>query len=188
MSPTAARAREAARSLAGYLSVSGVRPVSLRSFLAAGASLPAVLCPSGRSVGEDLAFLREVRERALWELPDSIVHAAIAGLLGSPTDAAPARGARARGGGLALLLEGSVGWTRARAALRSDARVWVVESAGQARLSRRRLEELERRGVRWAVLRPVVVVALAASPRLARARPRWKNLLPAKTPVWVIKT
>jgi len=171
-----------ARRLAGC----NARSFSLVGFLAAAGSRAIVLCPGGENLEEDLAFLREVRERVLWKLPDRIVHAAIAGLLGELPDPGPLAGAHSGGKKAVLLLEGRVGWRRARAALRSDARLWVVESAGQVRLSRGRLAELARSGVRWAVLRPVPVLALVATARLARSRPRWKRLLPAKTPAWVI--
>lgn len=187
VAPTTGRARSASSLLAKRLTDCNARSFSLADFLAAPGSRAIVLCPGGESLEEDLAFLREVHERVLWKLPDRIVHAAIAGLLGELPDPGRLAGARSSGKGAVLLLEGRVGWRRARAALHSDARLWVVEGAGQVRLSRGRLAELARSGVRWAVLRPVPVLALAATARLARSRPRWKRLLPAKTPVWMIE-
>ena len=47
------------------------------------------------------------------------------------------------------------------------------------------MERLRRQGVRWAALEPVSLVALLASPRLARAPSRWERLLPRATPVWI---
>ena len=187
VAPTAGRARSASGLLAGRLAGCDARPFSLAGFLAAPGARAMVLCPEGDNVEEDVAFLREVGERVLWKLPDRIVHAAIAGLLGETSDPGPPAGARSGASRTVLLLEGRVGWRRARAALASDARLWVVESAGQVRLSRGRLAELARSGVRWAVLRPVPVLALAATARLTRSRRRWKRLLPAGTPVWVIE-
>src|SRR5438876_4543613 len=170
VAPTVGRARSAAGQLAARLAGCNAKSYSLAGFLAALDARAMVLCPEGANVEEDLAFLREVRERVLWKLPDRIVHAAIAGLLGELPDPGPSAGARSSGRGTVLLLEGRVGWRRARAALASDARLWVVESAGQVRLSRGRLAELARSGVRWAVLRPVPVLALAATARLTRSR------------------
>jgi hypothetical protein len=80
----------------------------------------------------------------------------------------------------ALLLEGPVDAARARAALRSAPRDWIVESARHVRLGDRALAALSRRGVAWAALEPVELLAIYA----------WKPLrgdfgLPAGTPVWI---
>jgi hypothetical protein len=40
-------------------------------------------------------------------------------------------------------------------------------------------------GIRWSALLPIELVALYATPALARARRKWKALLPARTRVWI---
>jgi hypothetical protein len=45
---------------------------------------------------------------------------------------------------------------------------------------------LRRLGIRWATLEPVEVIALVASPALARARAKWARLLPGGTPTWTL--
>jgi hypothetical protein len=85
----------------------------------------------------------------------------------------------------ALLLEGTVTSARARALISQDARLWIVENARRVRVSPALMERLRRQGVRWAALEPVSLVALLASPRLARVRSRWERLLPRATPVWI---
>ncbi|HEY3170123.1 MAG TPA: hypothetical protein VGK08_03895 [Thermoanaerobaculia bacterium] len=154
------------------------------------APLRAVLCPFGSSVAEEIEFLREVRRRALWPLPGADLWGAIAGLRGTH-DAAP-RSARlpppARAGRrTALLLEGDVTFDRARRAASSGApRDWIVEKVQRVRIEPRGLDQIRRLGIRWAVLDPVEVIGLAASPAFARARSRWARWLPEAVPVWVI--
>ena len=188
VAPTQALARTSAALLAVRMRGVPHRPFSLAAYLGrASAPSRVVLCPAGRSLAGDVAFLREVRDRALWGMPDPIVYSAIAGLLGYLPEDPPPRGPRVRAGrGPALLMEGTVGWKRAKAALSGSSRLWIVERAGSVTLPAGRLERLRAGGVRWAVLEPVTVVAVAGNRRLARARPRWKHLLPARTPVWVI--
>jgi hypothetical protein len=48
------------------------------------------------------------------------------------------------------------------------------------------MDRLHQFGVRWRALEPVTVVAVLACPTLARARSRWKRLLPAGTRVMVL--
>jgi hypothetical protein len=74
---------------------------------------------------------------------------------------------------------------RARSAASSGApRDWIVERVQRVRIARRDLDDLARLGVRWSVLEPVRVLAIAASDALARARPRWARLLPPDVAVW----
>lgn len=194
VAPTPALARSAAAFLAGRLP-EALSPFALPDYLASPrAPRRVVLCPSGRSVATDVDFLRAARERVLWEEPEEIVYSAIEGLLGSVLSApAPGPGrrrasaSRKRAGGTAtaLLLEGTVTTARARALSSQDALLWIVEHPGRVRVDRGLMETLRRKGVRWAALDPVIVVAVLASPRLARARSRWRRLLPPETPVWV---
>jgi hypothetical protein len=65
-------------------------------------------------------------------------------------------------------------------------RDWIVERVQRVRVGRSGLDELRRLGIRWAVLEPVEVVALAASPALARARSRWAKYLPTDVAVWTL--
>ena len=194
IAPTVALARSAAAFLAERLP-EPLSPFALPDYLASPrAPGRIVLCPSGRSVATDVEFLRTARERCLWDAPEETVYSAIEGLLGSvPTAPAPGSGRRrapivgkrAGGTATALLLEGTVTSARARALSSHDARLWIVEHPGRVRVDRRLMETLRRKGVRWAALEPVLVLAVVASPRLARARSRWRRLLPPETPVWV---
>lgn len=147
-----------------------------------------VLCPAGRSVEKEIAFLRTARERVLWRPPDEIVLGAIEGLLGFRLPE-PARGRvserRAAPREIALLLEGAVGSARARAALASDARLWIVEHPRRVRVDEPLLEKLRKHGVRWLALEPVILVGVLASQSLAQARSRWRHLLPAGTQLWI---
>lgn len=186
--PTRASARSAASFLSPRLG-GAVSACSLAGYLAsARAPGRIVLCPSGRSLESQIGFLRAARERVLWSPPDAIVSSAIEGLLGSLPPAAAQGGfrpRRSREGATALLLEGWVTSERARAALASDARLWVVENPRRVRIGRALLERLRRTGVEWSALEPVSVVAVFASPRLAAARSRWRSLVPPGTPVWL---
>ncbi|MDQ5857946.1 MAG: hypothetical protein M3542_06670, partial [Acidobacteriota bacterium] len=110
VSPTAAVARKFAPRLARYLPGAELSAYSLERFLSdRRAPARIVLCPAGRSVGDDVAFLEEVRRRALWPRPDGELAGAIAGLRGSHdehADQAPLPAGRGRT--TALLLEGEV--------------------------------------------------------------------------------
>jgi hypothetical protein len=186
--PTLAAAREARFVAASRLPMARFRPVSLARYASdPEAPLKIVLCPTGKSVAEDLEFLRSARRAALWPPPTAEVWSAIAGLRGShdpPPSTAPPGAARR---GSALLLEGNVSLGRARRAVSSGApRDWIVERIQRVRVGRNGLDELHRLGIRWAVLEPVDVIALAASPALARARSRWTKYLPADAAVWTL--
>lgn len=193
IAPTPALARSAAAFLAGRLP-GAPSPFALPDYLASPrAPRRIVICPSGRSVATDVDFLRTARERILWDAPEEIVYGAIEGLLGSiPTAPPPGTGRRRApvsrkraGGTAALLLEGIVTTRRARALSSQDARLWIVEHPGRVRVDRGLMETLRRKGVRWAALEPVLVLAVVASPRLAEARSLWARLLPRATPVWI---
>lgn len=191
VAPTRASAKSAAVFLSQRLG-GAVTACSLAGYLASEwAPGRIVLCPAGLSLEQDIDFLRAARVDTLWHPPDAIVLDAIEGLLGSLPPAAardrprrPSR-ARARDTMTALLLEGTVTSERARAALSSDARLWIVEHPRKVRVSRPLMEKLRKIGVRWSALDPVSVVAVLASPRLAAARSRWKGLVPAGTPLWI---
>ncbi len=188
VAPTSASARSAAAFLKKRLA-GAVTACSLADYLAlARAPRRMVLCPVGWSLKREIDFLRAARERALWEPPGDIVFDAIEGLLGS-LPPAPALGRRGAGHAsernAALLLEGLVTSERARAALASDARLWIVEHPRRVRVNRLLMEKLQKTGVRWLALDPVILVAVLASPRLAEARSRWKHLLPAGTRLWI---
>lgn len=147
-----------------------------------------VLCPAGRIVGDDVAFLEDARRRALWPRPGAELAGAIAGLRGShdeqPAASVPPTAGRGRTTA-ALLLEGDVSSARAeRAAASGSPRQWIVERVQSVRVSAAGLEELRRLGIRWSALEPIEVIALAASPELARAPSRWASRLPAGVPVW----
>ena len=191
---TRASARSAATRLAGRAK-GPVEPFSLAGYLASPrASARIVVCPAGRSLASDIRFLREVSERLLWPPPGPTLAGAIEGLRGDTAFAAADRsGSRRRLPGerealpdtSALLLEGTVTSARARALAQGEARHWIVESARHVAVERRLMERLRKIGVRWSALDPVCVVAVLASPGLARARPRWRKLLPPGTRVWV---
>ncbi len=194
LAPDSRRARAASRAIAERLRGPGVAAYSLGGYAdAPGAPRRVVLCPAGRSVPVDLAFLKLASRRLLWPAPHDGFRDAIGGIRPHPRGPRPAgararRAARPATGGLAaaLLLEGPVGPDRVRAALAAaSTRHWIVESARLVRLPARLHAALERRGIRWSTLEPIEVVALYASPALARARAKWKALLPDRTPVWI---
>lgn len=188
VAPNDASARSAAAFLKKHLA-DALTICSLPGYLARPrAPRRIVLFPAGSSVEKEIAFLRTARERVLWGQPDEIVLGAIEGLLGSRLPE-PARGRvserRAAPREIALLLEGAVGSARARAALAGDARLWIVEHPRRVRVDGPLLEKLRKRGVRWLALEPVILVGVLASQRLARARSRWRHLLPAGTRLWI---
>lgn len=213
LAPTAPEAARAAQALAEQQRGLRLQPYSFGGFLRSRTPpSPVVLYPGERSLGQSVEFLRRVRRRLLWPLPSRDLLAAISGLISRddlaggfggaespPLRARPpvrrllarasAKARAGEGGTLAsaLLLEGEVNADRAREVLASSfPREWIVESARRVRLSESEVEGIRRRGVRWRTLEPVAVLALAASPALARARARWKALLPARTPVWTL--
>ena len=186
--PTSRVARELAIRLAPRLSAFRVSAYSLGGYLA-DRKAPAriVIGPAGRLVGDDLAFLDEVRRRALWSPPGPELAGAIAGLRGEhdALAAGPASPRSGRGRTTALLLEGDVTKARAARAVDSGApRSWVVERVQSVRIPAAPLARLRALGIRLSVLEPVEVIAVAASPDLARSRARWAARLPAGVPVW----
>lgn len=186
--PTAAVAGTFADWLAGRLPEAELVAFSLDRFLSdRRAPARIVLCPAGRTVRDDVAFLDDARRRALWPRPGGELSGAIAGLRGShderPTPAAPPSAGRGRT--TALLLEGDVTPARAEKAAGSGApRQWIVERVQSVRIRPAGLEKLRRLGIRLSVLEPVEVIAVAASPELAQAPSRWASRLPAGVPVW----
>ena len=188
VAPAVRRAKALSRSLAAFLPGKRLEAFSVASYLAALAPPSRiVLCPPGLSIPRDLEFLSRAARRLLWPAPPARFRQAIGGLRGTDGPARPA-GRRAASGApsAVLLLEGEVDLARARAALAAPGpRDWIVESPGRVRLSQRQLDRLARSGIRWSALEPVTVVALYATPALARARERWKRLLPGATRVWV---
>lgn len=187
VAPTLPRARSAAAEISRRSPGTRVWPVTIEGLLArVPAAGQLALCPQGSNVERDIAFLSRLRDRILWPAPEADLHGAVAGLLGRelPDSLGPvARGKPRRK--VALLLEGRVTPGHVRDALESDARHWIVESARSVRLSERELARLKRLGVVWSVLQPVGVVGVLASPALARARRRWRKLLPPGTRVWI---
>ena len=151
------------------------------------APLSIVVCPKGEGVGDDFAFLEDVRRRIAWQPPSSEVWTAIAGLRGShdtpPAGSLPpGRGSRRR---TALLLEGDVTLERAQRAVASGApRDWIVERVQCVRVRPRERDEIDRLGVRWSVLEPVEVRAIVATPALLRVRRRWAKWF-AGAQVWL---
>ncbi|HSS45673.1 MAG TPA: hypothetical protein VLO07_10050 [Thermoanaerobaculia bacterium] len=190
IAPSLRRARAAAARLGRSLPDRSLRPFSFKGFLASGrAPGQIILCPAGRSVAPDRAFLRNARQRLLWTAPDRVLYSAIAGLITRlPLPTSPRHAGSFGRRATALLLEGAVTPARAGKALEGDARHWIVEDVCRVRLGPKGLAELARRGVHWSVLEPLRVIAVVVSPELARQRSRWRKDLPAKTPVWTWKT
>lgn len=186
--PTLAVARAFATRLARLLPEADLSAFSLDSFLSdRRAPARIVLCPAGRTVRDDVAFLDDARRRALWPRPGGELAGAIAGLRGSHNEqqAGPAPPPAGRGRTTALLLEGDVTPARAERAAASGApRQWIVERVQRVRIPPAGLDELRRLGIRWSALEPVEVIAVAASPELARAPLRWASRLPARVRVW----
>ena len=181
--PTATVARSFEAALARRFHYDRLQPVSLSRFVSdRRAPVRIVLCPAGRSLADDLAFLRAARRRALWPPPAAEVWSAIAGLRGShdlAPDVAPLPPPTRSGRRAALLLEGDVTPDRARRAAAAPApRLWIAERVQRVRLGEALLEELRRTGIRWSVLEPVEVVAVVVSPELTRASSRWSRWIP----------
>lgn len=190
VAPRLGEARSAAREVAARAPGTLLLPCSLRGYLAAvDAPSRIVLCAAG-PLDEALEFLGTALPRLLWPRVPAGLSEAIGGLRTRPSPSAAAgaasRGLARREPSSALLMEGLIDARRARAALLSPGpRDWVVESARHVRIPARWLGALDRAGIRWSALEPIEVVALHASPALARARPRWKGLLAQGTPVWI---
>ena len=154
VAPTPAAARATAAWLARDLPEARLRPLSLSGYCARrGAPLPFVLASAGLDPEADRAFFLAARDRLLWAPVSGDLYDAIAGVLTHlpARRVAPALG---RGPGTALLLEGELTPERARAALLSSARHWIVEHVGRVRLSLAEIEELAAQGVRWSALHP----------------------------------
>lgn len=189
VAPTAADARGLRPAVASRVAGIRLQPFSLPRYAASPrVPLRVVLAPAGRTVSGDLEFLRDARRTILWPPPAVEIWGAIAGLRGSheapPASASPGASERP-GRRSALLLEGKVTLERARrAAAAGPPRDWVVERVHDVRIGAKGLDELRALGIRWAVLEPVEVVALLASPALVEARSQWNALLPAGVPVW----
>ena len=185
--PTATTARRFLPRIARLLPGAELVPFSLTRYVSdRRAPARIVLCPEGRGVEEDVTFLEEARRRALWTRPADELAGAIAGLRGSHDERAgsPPQSA-GRGRMTAMLLEGDVTTARAESAAASGApRQWIVERVQNVRIPAAGLEALRRLGIRWAVLEPVEVIAVVASPSLARIRSRWAPPLPANFSVW----
>jgi hypothetical protein len=188
--PTSSVARALAPRLAPFLAPFRVSTQSLARFLADRKAPPRiVICPAGRLLREDLQFLEEVRRRALWQRPGTELAGAIAGLRGEHDLPAGQSTPRPSGRGRtsALLLEGDVTRARALRAVDSGApRHWIVERVQSVRIAAAPLDELRRLGIRWSALEPVEVIAVAASPELARVAARSPSRLPNGVPVWTI--
>ena len=190
----AAIAPEAAAAVAvigAHLQGVELAPATLDAYLAAPhAPARVVLCATRGSASRGLAYLRRAAARLLWPAPSADLVDAIGGLRSAPAHRRARRHdstvAAGRGEGLrcALLLEGAVEPARARAALASATRDWIVESVRHVRIEDRGLAALARAGVSWSALEPVELVAVFAAAPLARALTR-KAWLPAGTPVWV---
>ncbi len=172
------------------------RPATISSFsLSAYRAAPRppgrlVLCPAGRSVEADLRYLSRVAQCLLWPRPPGGFQDAIAGIRAPGRVETDRRGRRAPSSGeqiaAALLLEGEVSLQRARRALAARGPCqWIVEDPRCVRIPERSLRALVRAGVRWSSLEGLEIVALYASPALARARPRLRRVLPPRTPIWV---
>jgi hypothetical protein len=187
VAPTAAVARRFLPHIARFVPEADLLAFSLDRFVS-NRRAPAriVLCPEGQGVDDDMTFLEDARRRALWTRPGDELAGAIAGLRGSHDERAGSSPPPAgRGRMTAMLLEGDVTTARAESAAASGApRQWIVERVQNVRISTAGLEALRRLGIRWAVLEPVEVIAVVASPSLARTRARWAALLPAGTPAW----
>lgn len=184
-------ARRAAVEIASHAPGTVLLPCSLRGYLAdPRAPSRIVLCATGPPE-RGVEFLRTAVRRLLWPgVPDGL-REAIGGLREPPIRArekarSPRNTARRREPSSALLMEGLIDERRARSALLAPGPPdWVVESARHVRIPARWLEALDRAGIRWAVLEPIEVVALHASPGLARARGKWSRWFSRSTPVWV---
>ncbi len=160
--PNPAVAREAAAWLSRDFPGAHLRPLSLSGYCARrGAPLPLVLAAAGLDLAADRRFLLAARERLLWSPASGDLYDAIAGVLTHLPERRVAR-AQSRGPATALLLEGDLTRERARAALGSPARHWIVEHVGRVRLPLGEIETLSAQGVRWSALQEVQLLGIAA--------------------------
>ncbi len=185
LAATAAEAAAAAREIAPRLPGVALAPVSLAGYLRSpDAPSRVVFCVTGKPPARARAFLTRAAARLLWPAPPADLFDAVGGLLTAARRPRRLRAAAAPPGPgaltAALLLEGPVDVRRARAALRSAPRDWIVESARHVRVGSRALAALARAGVAWSVLEPVELVAVFVAAPLPRAPG-----LPAQAPVWV---
>ena len=193
VSPGRRSAAGAADAVAASLPKARVEAFSLARYLAAvEAPDRIVLCPAGISAAADVRFLHLAAELLLWPPPPRGLRAAIGGI--RPHASRPRRPETRRHGEAkaatpgvsALLLEGAVGPSRALSALAASGPLdWIVESPRQVRIPARLRRTLAQEGIRWSALEPIELVAVYLTPALARAREKWKALLPARTRVWI---
>ncbi len=193
VAPGRRSAVSAARGISASLPRARIEAFSLAGYLATpDAPDRIVLCPAGRSTAADLRFLGLAAGRLLWPGPPRSLRAAIGGIRphgeGPRRAVEPFRSGAGTGPRAALLLEGPVGEPRALSALAaSGPRDWIVESARHVRLPARLHRRLALGGIRWSALEPIELVALYATPALARARGKWQALLPPRTRVWIAR-
>jgi hypothetical protein len=163
VAPSQAAARSAAQSLARRLPLARLHPLSERAFLASDPLLPVILAPGTSDAAAAARFFRRARERFLWSAPASDLYAAIEGVITRlpPRSRKPSSDTEAGDLSTALLLEGDVNAGRARAALASSVRRWIVEHPGRVRLSGRELGRLRALGVTWSALEPVRLLGIA---------------------------
>ena len=179
VAPDSGRAREAAERLAPRLGSHELRPYSLPRFRALReAPLSILLAPAGKSPEADREFFEAVRAQILWSAPPRDVYDAIAGVRTDLPSRSSRRGGGSGGPAAALLLEGEVDAARARAALASAARHWIVERAARVRLTSEDLAALAEHGVTWSAFEPVVLVGIASVKTIA------KGLFPRGTKIW----
>ena len=184
VSATPASARSAAAALAPEFPSARLRAFSLAQYRARrGMPLPAILAPAGADRASDRRFLEAARAGILWKPAPQDLYAAIAGVLTDlperrGRESAPDPNMHTHEPASALLLEGAITPARARAALASPARHWIVEHVGKVRLSGAQLASLSRAGVRWSVLHPARLLAIADRTGCAR------RLFPRGTRIW----
>ncbi|HEY6051200.1 MAG TPA: hypothetical protein VIZ58_08115 [Thermoanaerobaculia bacterium] len=166
VAPTKAAARSAARALSHRLPGARLHPLSEAGFLRTETLLPLILAPGAGDAASRARFFDRARARLLWSAPASDLYAAIEGVITTLPRRRPRSSSAARGDlSTALLLEGEVGPDRARAALRSPVRHWIVEHPGRVKLSPRALERLRNAGVTWSALEPVHLLGVALAVR-----------------------
>ncbi len=189
VTPAVRPSRRVLSAVAGRVPNDRPKGFSLAAYLGSSAApLRVVFCPEGASLSADRRFLKDAVGRLLWPSPPTRLRMAIGALRNDDDDEVPPDGARtAPDPSSALLLEGIVGPSRARAALRANGpREWIVESPARVRLSDRELGRLASAGIRWWALAPVTLVAVSVSAELAREAASWRSWLPARTPIWIL--
>lgn len=161
VAPTRKVARAAAAWLHGDLPEARLHPFTIAGYCARrGAPLPMVLAAVGADPEADRAFFIAARDRLLWPPAARDLYDAIAGVL-THLPARRAAPAQSRGPATALLLEGELTPERARSALRSSARHWIVEHVGRVRLGPADIDALSNEGVRWSALQAARLVGIA---------------------------